>query len=228
MRNGARMSRTASRLPVAGGEWALLAALAACYPASLVLPAAWSREGGLLESLQVAVLGAGCMLALLACVRTRPARVAMLALWAAPVWLLLAGRELSWGRAWLQQPGGEAMAVAALWIGPLARLAAAALLGWLVFSAWRYRMLGPVRAAFARRVPWPCLFVLLAGAAGSTCAEGHMACHLDMAATSAQLFEELCELLAYGALVMTQHVVFTHQIPARLAPMIVHPVEEAR
>jgi len=224
------MSRTASRsaswLPASGGEWALLAALAASYPASLVLPAAWSREGGPLESLQVTVLGAGCVLALLMYLRSRPARVAILALWAAPVWLLLAGRELSWGKAWLLQPGSQAMAVTAHWIAPLARPAAVVLLAWLVLSAWQYRIDGPVRAAFARRVPWLCLLVMLAGAVGSTCAEGHMSCHLDMAASSAQLFEEFCELLAYVALCMTQHVVFTHRTPVRLAPTIAHPVEE--
>lgn len=221
------MSRTAPRLPATGGEWALLAALAASYPASLVLPTAWSREGGPLETLQALVLGAGGVLALLVYLRTRPGRIAMLALWAAPVWLLLAGRELSWGKAWLLQPGSEAMAVTAHWIGPLARPAAAVLLAWLVFSAWHHRIDGPVRAAFARRVPWLCLLIMLVGAMGSTCAEGHMSCHLDMAASSAQLFEELCELLAYVALCMTQHLVFTHQTPVRLVPAIVHPVEEA-
>lgn len=221
------MSRNASWLPSTVGEWALLAALAASYPASLVLPAAWAREGGPLENLQVLVLGAGCVLALLVYLRARPARVAMLALWAAPVWLLLAGRELSWGKAWLAPPGSEALAVTAHWIGPLARPAAALLLAWLIFSAWHYRIDGPVRAALARRVPWLCLLVMLAGAMGSTCAEGHMSCHLDMAASRAQLFEELCELLAYVALCLTQHVVFTHQAPVRLAPAIVHPVEEA-
>lgn len=220
------MSRTASWLQAARGEWILLAALAAAYPASLVLPAAWSREGGPLENLQVMVLGAGCVLALLVYLRSRPARFAMLALWAAPVWLLLAGRELSWGKAWLLEPGAGAMAATAHWIGPLARPAAVVLLAWLVFSAWRYRIDAPVRAAFARRVPWLCLLVTLAGAMGSTCAEGHMSCDLDMAASSAQLFEELCELLAYVALCMIQHVVFTHQAPVRLAPPIVHPVEE--
>lgn len=221
------MSRTAIWLQVSRGEWVLLAALAASYPASLVLPAAWSREGGLLENLQVLVMGLGCALALLVYLRARPARVAMLALWAAPVWLLLAGRELSWGKAWLLQPGAEAMVATAHWVGPLARTLAVVLLAWLVFSAWHYRIDGPVRAAFARRVPWLCLLVTLAGAMGSTCAEGHMSCHLDMTASSAQLFEELCELLAYIALCVIQHVVFTHQAPVHLAPAIVRPVEEA-
>ena len=218
------MSRSPSWMPAGRGEWSLLAALAASYPASLVLPAAWSREGGLLENLQVLVLGAGCVLALLAYLRARPAPVAMLALWVAPVWLLLAGRELSWGRAW---PGVEAMAVTAHWLGPLARPGAVLLLAWLAFSAFHYRIDRPLRAALARRVPWLGLIVTLAGAMGSTCAEGHMSCQLPMAASSAQLFEELCELLAYGALCVMQYVVLAHQMPDRLAPTLAQPAEEA-
>lgn len=218
------MRRSTSRLPGGQGEWALLAALAACYPASLVLPAAWAREGGLLESLQVVVLCAGSVLALLMYVRTRPARVAMLALWVSPVWLLLAGRELSWGRAWLpdHSAAADTTAAMALWFQPLARPGAAVLLAVLVLSAVYYRIDGPLRAAFARRMPWVMLVVLLAAAMGSTCAEGHMSCHLDRVLASAQTFEELCELLAYVALVMVQHVVFMHQMPVKRVPGVAH------
>ncbi|WP_148044112.1 hypothetical protein [Massilia aurea] len=217
------MRRSPSWLPDGRGEWALLAALAACYPASLVLPAAWAREGGPLESLQVMVLCAGCVLALLMYVRSRPARVAMLALWVAPVWLLLAGRELSWGRAWLpdHSSAADTMAGMALWFEPLVRPAAAVLLAALLISAVYHRIDGPLRAAFARRVPWVVLIVMLAGAMGSTCAEGHMSCHLDRVIPSAQAFEELCELLAYVALCMAQHVLFMHQMPPKRIPGIV-------
>ncbi|MGF6275953.1 hypothetical protein ABIB38_004359 [Massilia sp. UYP11] len=216
------MRRRPPWLPAGRGEWTLLAALAACYPASLALPASWAREGGLLESLQVLVLCAGCVLALRMVARAWPARVAMLALWVAPVWLLLAGRELSWGRAWLPEHASEAMAATALWVEPLVRPGAAVLLAWLLFSAVYYRIDRPLRAAFAERVPWVVLAVLLAVAMGSTCAEGHMACHLDQVLPGAQVFEELCELLAYVALCMVQHRVFMHQTRAARLPDAVH------
>lgn len=226
------MRGSPSWLPGGRGEWALLAALAACYPASVVLPAAWAREGGPLESLQVAVLCAGCVLALLMYARTRPARIAMLALWVAPVWLLLAGRELSWGRAWLPEPFDETMAATALWVQPLVRPGAGVLLAWLALSAVYYRIDGPLRAAFSRRVPWVALVVLLATAMGSTCAEGHMSCHLDRVIPHPQTFEELCELLGYVALCMAQHVVFMHQMPAKPVAGVVRACavapEEAR
>ena len=210
------------------GEWALLAALLACYPLSLVLPPDWGRENGILESLQVLALVGGCLLALVVFVRLRPARLALLALWVAPVWLLLAGRELSWGRAWRASPGldaaGRALPADPLWFQPLIWPGAALLVGWLVWSAWHYRLDEVVRATLARRTPWLVILVALGGALGSTCAEGHMSCTLDMVASRAQVFEELVELLAYLALCSLQAVVLAQRAPRR-RERIAHPVE---
>jgi len=210
------------------GEWALLAALLACYPLSLVLPPEWGRENGILENLQVLALVCGCVLALVVFVRLRPARLAMLALWVAPVWLLLAARELSWGRAWRASPGldaaGRALPADPLWFQPLVWPGAALLVGWLVWSAWHYRLDEVMRMALARRTPWLVILVALGGALGSTCAEGHMSCSLDMLASRAQVFEELVELLAYLALCSVQAVVLAQRAPCRRA-RTAHPVE---
>lgn len=200
-------------------QWALLAALVACYPVSLFLPLSWGREAGVLENLQVMTLLSGFVMALIVFVRRRPERTAMLALWAAPVWLLLAGRELSWGRAWRAVPGvdaaGRALPPEPLWFQPLVWPAAALLVGWLVYSAWHYRIDEVVRLAFVRSAPWLLLLVALGAAVGSTCAEGHMSCHLDLVAARAQVFEELVELLAYVALCSLQAVVLRHRVPAQ-------------
>jgi len=199
-------------------QWGLLAALVACYPASLLLPLAWGREAGVLENAQVLVLLSGFVLAVVVFVRRRPERTAMLALWAAPVWLLLAGRELSWGRAWRAVPGfdaaGRALPPESLWFQPLVWPAAVLLIGWLVYSAWHYRIDEVVRLAFVRSAPWLLLFVALGAAVGSTCAEGHMSCHIDLVASRAQVFEELVELVAYVALFSLQAVVLRHRVPA--------------
>jgi hypothetical protein len=212
-----------------GSEWALLAALLACYFISAILPASLAHEGGVLENLQVAVLGAGCALSLLVFLRTRPARIAMLALWVAPIWLLLAGRELSWGKAWLPSPGvdaaGAAMAVTPLWFGSLVWPAAGLLLSWLVLSAWHYRIDELARAALSRRTPWIYFGVMLGAAIGSTCAEGHMSCRIDMPASQAQVFEELAELVGYIALCLVQNVVFVRQ--ARSCVALAHGVDAA-
>ncbi|MEW7847315.1 hypothetical protein AB2N08_01325 [Massilia aurea] len=216
-------------------QWALLGALVACYPLSAFLPAAWGRESGILESLQVLVLLSGFVLAMVVFVRLRPERTAMLALWAAPVWLLLAGRELSWGRAWRAVPGfdaaGRALPPEPLWFQPLVWPAAALLIGWLIYSAWHYRIDEVVRVAFVRSAPWLLLLVALGAAAGSTCAEGHMSCHLDLVASRSQVFEEMVELLAYIALCGLQAVVLTHRVPAlpaRLKPPVDARVKELR
>ena len=216
-------------------QWALLGALVACYPLSVFVPPAWGREAGILESLQVLVLLSGFLLAMVVFVRLRPERTAMLALWAAPVWLLLAGRELSWGRAWRAVPGfdaaGRALPPEPLWFQPLVWPVAALLIGWLVYSAWHYRIDEVVRVAFVRSAPWLLLLVALGAAAGSTCAEGHMSCHLDLVASRAQVFEEMVELLAYIALCCLQAVVLTHRVPAlqsRRKPPVDARVKELR
>lgn len=210
------------------GEWALFIALLASYPASFVLPGPWAREGGLLENTQVVVLFGGALLALGFFLRNRPARSAMLALWAVPVWLILAGRELSWGRAWLQEPGldaaGRVIAVTPPWLQSLAWPCAAVLLAWLLYSAWHYRIDELLRAALVRRTPWLCFAIALSAAMGSTCAEGHMSCSVDLSASRAQLFEEMCELIAYLSLCMIQHVVLMHQARARIARPIAHGI----
>lgn len=181
-------------------ELLLLAALLACYPLSAALPASWAREGGILESLQVLVLGAGCVAALVHYLGRRAAPSGLLALWSAPVWLLLAGRELSWGRVLFAHPEHAG----AFLLEPLVRPAAVVLALWLLFSAFYFRIGAPLRTALAGGLPWLCLGVALVAAFGSTCAEGHMGCTPGIAADRAQLIEEMAELLAYVALCLIQ------------------------
>ncbi|MDN4040002.1 hypothetical protein [Massilia sp. YIM B02443] len=215
------MQRTTTPILARPGEWLLLAALLASYPLSAVFAPGWGREGGILENAQVLVLGAGLVAATLAFGRTRPGRTALLALWAAPVWLLLAGRELSWGRVLLPQPGLEATHGLAAngihWLQHFVRPGAVLLALALLLAAWRFRLDEVVRAGLARRTPWLCFAVALAAALGSTCAEGHMGCSLGLPAGRSVVFEELAELLAYVSLIMIQSAVL------RQAPALRHP-----
>lgn len=195
-------------IPVRPGEWLLLAALVACYPLSAMLPSGWGREGGILENAQVLVLMAGAVAGFAAFQRLRPDRLGLLALWSAPVWLLLAGRELSWGRVLLPAPDSHlatgALMSGLLWLQACVKPGAIVLALGLLYSAWRYRIDTIVRAAFARRMPWLCLAIGLAAALGSTCAEGHMNCSFGLVAARSALLEELVELVAYVALFMIQ------------------------
>jgi vacuolar-type H+-ATPase subunit I/STV1 len=202
------MQRLTNSTPTRASEWLLLVALLACYPLSATLPDGWAREGGILENAQVLVLLAGAVAGCAAYLRLRPDRLGVLALWAAPVWLLLAGRELSWGRVWLpvhdgQLPNGVAMN-GVLWLQAGVKPGAIVLALGLLYSVWRYRIHTIVRSAFARRMPWLCLAIGLVAAIGSTCAEGHMSCSFGFAAARAALLEELVELVAYVALFMVQ------------------------
>jgi len=201
------MQRLSSSIRARPWEWLLLVALVISYPLSAALTPAWSVENGILENLQVVALALGMLHALTAFRASRPARSAMLALCAAPVWLLLAARELSWGRVWLPASGQTLAGAAAAfaWLQPLVRPLVLALVLWMLFAAWRHRVHQPLRSALARRTPWLCLGIVLAAGIGSTCAEGHMGCALDLPVTRSQAIEELVELVAYSALVMIQY-----------------------
>lgn len=215
------MQRTTTTIPARAGEWLLLVALLASYPLSAVFAPGWGGEGGILENAQVLVLGTGFLAAMLAFRRTRPGRTALLALWSAPIWLLLAGRELSWGRVLLPQPGLEATHSLAAhgiqWLQHVVRPGAVLLVLALLLAAWRFRLDEVVRAGLARHTPWLCFAVALAAALGSTCAEGHMSCSLGLPAGRSVVFEELAELLAYVSLVMIQSAVL-RQAPALRRP----------
>ena len=193
--------------PRGRADWLLLAALLACIPLSFVLPSSLARESGPLENAQVLVLLAGFAAALLVAYRSRPGRAAMLMLAAAPLWLLLAGRELSWGRVLFEGSSlaaSGASVVAVFWMRTSLIAGSLVVMGWAGLGAWRLRSGTAVAPGWLRRAPWVCLLALVAGAAGSTCAEGHMGCHVEVAGLHLQVLEELCELIMYSALFIGQ------------------------
>lgn len=199
------------RLPSSGAL--LLLALLAAYPVSLALPVTWGWENGVLEVLQVLALLAGCVLALRAWRRGRPAPLAALALCAVPVWLILAARELSWG-AVLAAPlalteHGPHFSSRMLWYKPLVAPLVALVLGAVLLQAWRRRLDRPLlRLVREGRAPWLLIGLALLAEAGSSCAEGRLHCGFAVGLPHAMVFEELVELLAYVALVAAQARMF--------------------
>lgn len=186
---------------------ALLLALLCCYPLSLLIPPAWVWENGIVEDGDVIVLGIGCAWAVAAWARDRPAPVALLARSVVPLWAILIGREMSWG-AVLFAPehmtaAGPVFTSHHLWYRPAVAPLLALLFAWSGWSAWRCRLDRQLYGVLARgRFPWLELLVVLAAAAGSSCAEAHLpAC---VAALQNQRFEELVELVGYVALVAVQ------------------------
>lgn len=209
--------------------WALLFALLCCYPLAFAIPPAWVWENGIVEEGDVIVLAVGWAWAVVVWLRDRPAPVALLARSVTPLWLVLIGREMSWG-AVLFAPdhmtaAGPVFTSHHLWYRPFVTPLLVALLAWSAWSAWRCRLDRQLYAVLARgRFPWLALLVVLAAALGSTCAEEHV--HACLVTLPGQRFEELAELVGYAALVAMQASVLAacRTRAAKLSPAATAPV----
>lgn len=209
-----------------------LLALLACYPVSMLLPRTWGWENGVLEVLQVLVLLASAVLALRAWRRDRPLPLAGLALCTAPVWLLLAARELSWGAVFAAPLAfgehGPVFSSKLLWYKPLVAPLAGLVLALVLLQLWRRRLDRPLRRLVrAGGMPWLALALALLAEAGSSCAEGRLGCGFMAQLPHAMVFEELIELLAYLALVLAQAKLFGRCAATAAAPAFRAPVDAA-
>ncbi len=80
-------------------NWISLLLLVLLVPVGFFLPAWYGWENGPIENTQVFILIVGAVLSWLASRRNCDNRkIRNLWLWSIPVWLLMVGRELSWGR----------------------------------------------------------------------------------------------------------------------------------
>jgi len=190
-------------------HWALLLAFLACYPLSRIMPPAWAWENGVVENAQAIALVMGAVLAWLAWRRLRPQAAALIAACAVPVWLLLAGRELSWGAVFLPphgfDAGGPIYTSRVLWYRPLVPAFAGVILLIVLVAAWRHRLDRPLRQLIARRrFPWLPILTIVAVMCASTFAEGHLYPFKDVVLEQGEAYEELVELVGYLALLAAQ------------------------
>lgn len=133
----------------------------------------------------------------------------MLCLSVLPVWAILAARELSWGAVFLSpieiNAEGPMFSSRVLAYKPLVYPAVAFLLVCSAYVAVRFRVDRVLmRAIKQRSFPWFELLVLIVAMLGSSCAEGHMRCAVNLLSTREEIFEELVELVAYAALWLAQ------------------------
>jgi hypothetical protein len=140
-------------------EWCLLLAFLGCYPLSLLIPPAWGWENGVVENAQVLVLLGGCLLAWVAARRLDAGPARVLARCVMPLWLLLSGRELSWGAVFLPPIGfditGPIYASRILWYRPLVAPVAAVILALVLYTGWRHRLDRLLKGTIVRRrFPW--------------------------------------------------------------------------
>ncbi|MBP2651002.1 MAG: hypothetical protein H6Q74_1827 [Firmicutes bacterium] len=98
--------------------WLVVVSVVAAVIGSRVLPNVWGAENGPLEVTQAIILLCTCLVAL----SSRYYGVGTLAqrklwVWTMPVWLLMSGRELSWGRVFYTNQAGDIVQLSDLWYG---------------------------------------------------------------------------------------------------------------
>lgn len=178
---------------------------------SSLMPVAWGWENGVIENSEVLVLALGAAMAVTASCRAALQQRGRLGAILAPVWVILIGRELSWGAACLPPVGftdGEPVySSALLWYKPLVGPVAVALLLGCAIQAWRHRLPAACWRALSndRSMLLPLLIGGLA-AIGSTFSEGKLGVTLPFSHGRAEVLEELLELIAYCALVRAQYL----------------------
>lgn len=175
--------------------------LVAAFPVSLLLPVRVSWENGPIEDAQVAILAAAAVLAF---ALGRRASSATRFLWfgVGIVWILLLGRELSWGAVFLDPirttDHGPTFSSSLLWyrpaVTPILAAAGAVAFGMIAWSrpVRVIRRLGQRRALPIRDILGFAAAMLI-----STAAEDHMGLTLAFWPGDLQILEEMVELSAY-------------------------------
>lgn len=186
-------------------NYPLLAVIAFSYFADSTLPLTWGWENGPLEWSQVVILATGALLT--GCwwqeaISTRRFHHARLFAWAMPLWLLMIGRELSWGRVFYQAgldpiEGPYFISVAQLPYGKFVYpVLAITILSWL-FAVIKYKLYAIPYELFRQgRFPTSDFILVVLSLVTAYIAEQHL---------HKAIMEELVECVAYLALVLTAY-----------------------
>ncbi len=191
-------------------KYPLLAVIVFSYYADSYLPLTWGWENGPLEWSQVVILTAGALLT--GCwwqeaISSRRFHHARLFAWAMPLWLLMIGRELSWGRVFYQAgldpiEGPYFISVAQLPYGKVVYpILAIIILTWL-FAVVKYRLYAiPYDLFRQRRFPANEFILTIFSFIIAYIAEKHL--HNG-------IMEEIVECAAYLSLLLTAYRVKTN------------------
>jgi len=198
----------------------LLLCLFLCYPLSLAVPVTWGWENGVVENTQVVVLLGGLFFACRAWLRGPKDEAAMLALCAIPIWLLLAGREMSWGAVFMPplgfSPDGPIYSSKVLPYRPLVPFIGGLLVLASLVIGWRHGLHRHLKNIFVqRRFPWLCVLIVLGAALGSTIGEGHLPAFARGLVERSEVLEEMAECVGYLAMVTAQSVLLRYKAPAK-------------
>lgn len=210
----------------------LLLGLFLCFPLSLAAPVEWGWENGVVENAQVVVLLAGLFFAARTWLRGPKGDASTLALCLIPVWMLLVGRELSWGSVFLDPlgfgPDGPIYSSRVLWYRPMVPPIAGLLLLGSLYIAWRHRLHRfLLRLVASGGFPWMSIVLVLGAALGSTAGEGHLPAFARHLLDHSAVLEEMSETVGYLAMVVGQGLVLRYREPAKAAMPVVAPDTKA-
>lgn len=197
----------------------LLLCLFLCYPLSRMVPVEWGWENGVVENTQVVVLLAGLFFAARAWLRGPNDVRSALALCAIPIWMILAGREMSWGAVFLPplgfSPDGPVYSSSILPYRPAVPFVAGLLVLASLAVGWRRGVHRHLKQIVAHRAfPWLCVVIVLGAALGSTIGEGHLPSFARDLIKRSEVLEEMAECVGYLAMVTAQSVLLRYQAPA--------------
>lgn len=202
--------------------WVSAVLLVLLFPVALTLPKEYSFENHLIENLQVVVLLGGFAMTL-RFVRQMHRYVHIRNFWctALPIWLIMALRELSWGRAFypvgMTEDGPVFISLRELWYGPAVHPALGVVIVVLLFFAWKnLRVLGG-RTAVCLSVVDMLLFVVMALSSQMVFEKGV----IEALRPYSQMLEECAELIGYWCLVSAAHVAMGYH--ARAAHLLDAP-----
>jgi hypothetical protein len=182
-------------------KWFLLIALATAFLTRQHLPCSWSWEDGPVENAQVIILAVGMVLSLWWGYKAKAVKHIAFArfwIWMALGWLILVGRELSWGRVlFVMNPGSHEPAFISLHdlkFGFIIRLLPIILMLLWVFGLIRskfYRI--PFQLVRERRFPVSEFAITLLAVVLMNLAEGII---------NSQIMEETTEAIMYLSLIV--------------------------
>lgn len=182
--------------------------LISAYPLAILLPAWWGHENQPVENTQVVLLFAGLVTSFWFSYRSRSAG-RWFGFAAAPILLIVIGRELSWGAVFLDPTSmgehGPLYASRGLWYKPMvAPVVTGLIILCIAVISFTPTAKAGIRLLKHRRIPIWSLLITLTAMLVSTAAESHLPLvPLDriLEGGVAHLVEEIAELSAYAAMV---------------------------
>jgi hypothetical protein len=162
-------------------------------------PVSWAVENGPIEWLQVVVLGGIWFLAVtFSFSATRNSR--KLFLWSVPLWLLMIGRELSWGRVFLHNADGKMPKMSELWYGQYVEQAIFIVMIIILGELFKHGLFAEVRKRIREgRVPLVDIAIVVVGAVIASLIEHYGA---GLLGDRESVFEEVAELATYSVLLV--------------------------